>query len=47
MKVTVLILTLCVLALSACRNQYDVSTYVSTDTYKDVFEGRRVPQDVR
>ena len=42
-----LVLTLCVLALSACHNPYNLSTYVFTDTYGTVFEGERVPQDVR
>ena len=42
-----LILTFAVLALSACRNQYEVPIYVFSDSYSEVFEGKRVPQDVR
>ncbi|MBR1778356.1 MAG: hypothetical protein IJ752_07225 [Alphaproteobacteria bacterium] len=41
------VLTLLVLGLSACRNQYEVPIYVYTDSYGSVFEGQRVPQDVR
>lgn len=42
-----LMLVLFVLGLSACRNQYDVPTYVHTDSYSSIFEGKQVPQDVR
>lgn len=41
------ILTVSVLALCACRNQYEVPTYIHSDAYGSVFEGRWVPQDVR
>ena len=46
-KLFAFVLTLFVLALSACRNQYEIPTYVHTDTYNVLFEGRHVPQDVR
>lgn len=42
-----LLLTFCVLGLSACRNKYEIPTYIYTDSYNSVFEGKKVPQDVR
>jgi len=42
-----IILVLFVLGLSSCRNQYEAPTYVYTDTYSTIFEGQRVPHDVR
>ncbi|MBO4520217.1 MAG: hypothetical protein J5787_03335 [Alphaproteobacteria bacterium] len=42
-----IMLVLFVLGLSSCRNRYEVPTYVHTDSYSTIFEGKRVPQDVR
>lgn len=41
------ILTVFVLMLTACENRYDNDTFYHTDSYSSVFEGKRVPQDVR
>ncbi|MBR4126067.1 MAG: hypothetical protein IKR09_00640 [Alphaproteobacteria bacterium] len=46
-KIFMFVLTFFVLMLSACRNQYEIPTYVHTDTYNSLFEGRHVPRDVR
>ena len=43
----ILNLMLVVLGLCACRNQYEVPSYVITDSYTSVFEGKKVPQDMR
>ena len=42
-----LILGVLVLALSACENRYDNQTFYRSDSYGSIFEGKRVPQDVR
>ena len=42
-----IVLVFFVLGLSSCRNQYEIETYVHTDSYSSVFEGKKVPQDVR
>lgn len=34
------------LMTAACRNQYDIPTFRTTDSYGSVFEGNYVPQDV-
>lgn len=44
--VLIMALSLFVLTLSACRNQYRVESYVSDDSYTAIFEGQKVPQDV-
>lgn len=42
-----LLLVFAAIGLSACRNRYDVPVYYFTDSYSEVFEGKKVPQDVR
>ncbi|MBR1944786.1 MAG: hypothetical protein IJ846_00620 [Alphaproteobacteria bacterium] len=42
-----IILTVSVLGLCACRNQYEVPSYIHTDSFGSVFEGHRIPQDIR
>ncbi len=44
-KFFLLMVITAVLAMTACRNQYEIPTYQHTDTYGSVFEGRYVPQD--
>lgn len=36
-----------VLCLSACQNAYHSETYDVSDTYGDIFEGRKQPYDMR
>ncbi len=46
-KVVFLLISAGVLLMTTgCRNQYDIPTYRTTDSYGSVFEGNYVPQDV-
>lgn len=40
-------LTVLSLALGACRNIYESDTYSTSDSYGDVFEGKKIPWDTR
>ena len=42
-----LIIAHVLLTTAACRNQYDIPTYRTTDSYGSIFEGNYVPQYVR
>lgn len=44
---TVLAVVLLAAACGACRSRYSSPTYDSTDSYKNVFEGKYVPADLR
>ena len=42
-----LLLIVAAIGLSACRNQYEVPIYHFTDSYSELFRGKKVPKDVR
>ncbi len=41
------VLTVLALTLGACRNIYESETYSTSDSYGDVFEGKKIPWDSR
>lgn len=36
-----------IVALASCRNIYNSETHNSSDSYGDVFQGNRIPYDMR